>query len=155
MRCPRCDAEFAGVIDSGIVENGKMRFRRRECSVCKYRFFTVELPLVDGLEDEGRWWADVVERGLRLASEKDGGDVSPCPFCGGEMKITTDPWGLDCSAGCGMLYRPQKKVRFTSSVFAVDSLVHDWNLLIIQLRTRAIRDFIRNEKERRKPKSVR
>ena len=48
-----------------------------------------------------------------------------------------------------------KKVRFTSSVFAVDSLVHDWNLLIIQLRTRAIRDFIRNEKERRKPKSVR
>lgn len=151
MKCPKCDGDNVLVINTGMTENGKLRFRRRECNDCRFRFFTVELPVVDTDEDGMRWWSEVVEEGIRKNSEENSGKLSPCPLCGSAMEISLDPWGLDCSAGCGIRYRPQKRVQFVSSVFAVDGLTHDWNLLMSQSASRVIREFIRNEKERRKP----
>lgn len=42
MRCPGCNAEETGVIDSRMTEHGAVIRRRRECEKCGRRFTTYE-----------------------------------------------------------------------------------------------------------------
>jgi len=42
MRCPHCACQIDKVIDSRVIAEGAAVRRRRECSVCGYRFTTHE-----------------------------------------------------------------------------------------------------------------
>ncbi len=50
MRCPKCNESDIKVIDSRTVKDGNAIRRRRECSVCSYRFSTQEEILFEELK---------------------------------------------------------------------------------------------------------
>ena len=44
MLCPKCKNDACTVIDSRLRDDGNIR-RRRACSVCRYRFTTIEVDI--------------------------------------------------------------------------------------------------------------
>ncbi|MFZ5341069.1 MAG: hypothetical protein ACOZBL_00395 [Patescibacteria group bacterium] len=42
MKCPKCANMETRVVDSRVVEDGKVIRRRRECEYCQNRFTTFE-----------------------------------------------------------------------------------------------------------------
>lgn len=76
MHCPFCRADDTKVIDSRLVGGGNQVRRRRECSDCRERFTTFELPELlmpyvikrDGARDP--FDLEKLRQGMRRALEK-------------------------------------------------------------------------------------
>src|SRR5688572_22568292 len=76
MQCPSCAATDSRVVDSRLVSEGTVTWRRRECEVCKRRFTTYErlefsLPTV--VKKNGQREAfdkEKLKRSLRIACNK-------------------------------------------------------------------------------------
>lgn len=82
MHCPACSHEDTKVIDSRLVEDGKVVRRRRECLECKHRFTTYERlnerPLIIIKKDRSSepFDANKLLRGLMTATAKRNVSVS-------------------------------------------------------------------------------
>ena len=76
MRCPKCASVDDKVVDSRVVNDGKMIRRRRECLKCGHRFTTTEVLLREGLvvvKRDGRredFDPEKLMRAIRAATSK-------------------------------------------------------------------------------------
>jgi transcriptional repressor NrdR len=75
MQCPYCEAT-SRVVDSRLVSEGTVTWRRRECEACKRRFTTyerLEFSLPSVVKKNGQreaWSRDKLLKSLRVACNK-------------------------------------------------------------------------------------
>lgn len=75
MQCPYCEAA-SRVVDSRLVSEGTVTWRRRECEACKRRFTTyerLEFSLPSVVKKNGQreaWSRDKLLKSLRVACNK-------------------------------------------------------------------------------------
>lgn len=62
LRCPECKADEISVIDSRVVQTGKITRRRLECGNCSARFTSHEIREADLADTTSTHFADILEK---------------------------------------------------------------------------------------------
>lgn len=76
MKCPKCANVETRVVDSRVIEDGKVIRRRRECEYCQNRFTTFEKTWITDLVVIKKDWTremydkDKIKKALMLAFAK-------------------------------------------------------------------------------------